>query len=123
MRMKVICGDPDCREEFFVDSKEGVWECTNCTREIENKNYPFLTAKLMQARIEADSADWKRRFEEIIGEARKEISDRSQGKELDLSFIDEAELKLNEELSNAEYRELHDELLKEAREIVLQLEG
>ncbi len=123
MRMKVICGDPDCREEFFVDSKDSVWVCTNCTREIENKNYPFLTAKLMQARIEGDSADWKKRLEEMIGEARKEISERSRGKELDQSFIDLIESRSKEELSNKEYRELHDDLLKRARELVLKLDG
>ena len=122
MRMKVICGDPDCREEFFVESKDRVWICPNCTREIENRNYPFLTAKLMQARIDRESADWKVRLEELIGEARKEIGDRSKEGEYDLAFLDEFQSKLEEELSNSEYRDLHDNLLQRSREKVIQLE-
>lgn len=123
MRMKVICGDPDCREEFFVDSKDRIWVCPNCSREIENKHYPFLTARFMQARIDKESADWKKRLSELIEEARKEISERSDGDGMDLSFLDEMESKLNLDLKNDEYRRLHDRLMEKARKIVIELDG
>lgn len=122
MRMKVICGDTDCREEFYVDSKDGVWECPNCSREIINRNYPFLTAKLMQAKIDGDEADWKNRFGEIIEEARIAIEERKGERDVDLSFIDDAEKSLSMELSMNEWKEKHDDLLIKAREIVLELE-
>ncbi len=123
MRMKVICGDLECREEFFVDSKDAVWECPSCSREIANKNYPFLTAKLIQAKIEGDSADWKVRLSDLIEEARKEISERSNGKEVDLKFLDDADSNLKKELDNNEWKRLHDELLDRAKSIVRELEG
>ena len=122
MRMKVICGDTDCREEFFVDSKDAVWECPNCERELINRNYPFLSAKLMQAKIDGDEADWKNRFGEIIEEAKNAIEERRGDREVDVSFLNEAENSLSLDLSNNEWKEKHDDLLKKAREIVLDLD-
>ena len=122
MRMKVVCGDLECREEFFVESKETVWECPSCSREIVNKNYPFLTAKLMQAKIEGDSADWKIRFTELIEEAKKEISERSNGKTVDTEFLVDAVSNLEKELQNDEWKRLHDELLERAKCLVHELE-
>lgn len=122
MRMKVICGDPECREEFFVDSSEPIWKCPRCERTIINRNYPFLSAKLMQARIDGDEADWKVRLSEIAVEARTEISKRKGGGSVDLSFIDEALEELEKDLPNEEYRKLHDRILQKARELVLELE-
>lgn len=120
MRMKVICGDEDCREEFFVESKEHIWVCPNCAREIENRNYPFLTAKLMQAKIDGDNADWRTRFEEIIEEASKLVEEIKDDK--DPSFIEAARSELEKDMTNARWRELHDRFLEEAREFILNLE-
>ena len=122
MRMKVICGDEECREEFFVDSKEHIWTCPGCNREIENRNYPFLTAKLMQAKIDGSQADWKTRYEEIIEEAAAHINERSKGKEPDMSIVENARKKLQDNRTNSEWRELHDEFLIGAREFILKME-
>ena len=122
MRMKVKCGDLDCREEFFVDSKDPVWECPSCSREIINKNYPFLTAKLMQAKIEGDMADWKNRFTELLEEATINIAERKGDKEIDINFLDEANANLSKDMPDNKWRELHDELLNRARILVLELD-
>ena len=126
MRMKVKCGNEDCRTEFFVDSAEPVWTCTECGREITNRNYPFLTAKLMQARIDGPKADWKAAYQNLLEMARKEINTRTEGgkRSIDLSFLDAAgkELKVKKR-SNDEWRRLHDELLERSRRAVLELEA
>jgi len=127
MRMKVICGDPDCREEFFVESTDPVWECPECGREITNKHYPFLTAKLMQAKIDGDSADWRMVYSDLLDLVEAQVSSRLKGREgkADLSFIDEAKKIRSSKgrKSNAKWRELHDELLKKGREAVLALDA
>lgn len=126
MRMKVKCGNEDCRTEFFVESSEPLWTCTECGREITNRNYPFLTARLMQARIDGPRADWKGAFQYLIGLARKEIGARTVGgdKGVDLSFLDLAEKELrSKKRSNDEWRRLHDELLERSRSVVLMLEA
>jgi hypothetical protein len=126
MRMKVKCGDEDCRTEFFVDSSEPVWTCTECGREIANRNYPFLTAKLMQAKIDGPRADWKRVYSDLLALARKEIGTRTAegNKVIDLTFLDEAEKELKaKKRKNDEWRRLHDELLERSRQAVLSLEA
>jgi len=124
--MKVVCGDPDCREEFFVESKDPVWICTSCEREIVNRNYPFLTAKLMQAKIDGDNADWKKQLSELLSSAKEEIGARMAGKKErpDLAFMMETEAALcsGAERTNGEWRKMHDDLLSRAREVVLSLE-
>lgn len=124
--MRVVCGDPDCREEFPVSSKDPVWECTACGRQIVNHKYPFLTAKLMQANIGGESADWRNMYAELLEQARMEIIERIEGKEavIDLSFLEDGDALLESgvEKDNGEWRSLHDELLMKAREVVLQLD-
>ncbi len=126
MRMKVKCGNEDCRTEFFVDSAEPVWTCTECGREISNRNYPFLTAKLMQARIDGPRADWMKAFAELIELAKKEIGERAKvGKKVvDTSFLEEAAKRLKgKKRTNDEWRKMHDELLERSRQAVLTLEA
>jgi hypothetical protein len=126
IQMRVVCGDPDCREEFPVSSKDAVWECTSCGRQIVNRKYPFLTAKLMQANIDGDTADWKAIYSDLLEQARLEIVERSEGKDpvIDLSFLEEGDklIESNEVRENREWRDLHDDLLLRAREVVLQLD-
>lgn len=126
MRMKVKCGNEDCRTEFFVDSAEPVWTCTECGREITNRNYPFLTAKLMQARIDGPRADWNKAFSDLIELSKKEIAARTEGgkKVADLSFLDEAVKNLKgKKRTNDEWKKLHDALLERSRQAVLALEA
>jgi hypothetical protein len=121
--MLVRCGDQDCKNEFNVDSKDPVWECTNCGREIVNQNYPFLSAKLMQAKIDGNQTDWRGMFIELIKTARIEINARG-GNGDDLGFLETAEkdsVKLD--LPNEKWREKHDILLGQARDVILTLDS
>ncbi|MFW3145978.1 MAG: hypothetical protein ACMUIE_04115 [Thermoplasmatota archaeon] len=125
MRMQVKCGNMDCRNEFYVDTMDPVWICDNCSREIINANYPFLTAKLMQAKIEGEQADWKEMFGLLLDMAKMEISQRNvKGLDVNLRFLDSAEEMLikGSRLTNAGWREEHDRLLAMAREVVLMLD-
>ncbi|MCU0799934.1 MAG: hypothetical protein MUC62_09740 [Candidatus Thermoplasmatota archaeon] len=125
MRMKVKCGNDDCRTEFFVESAEPVWTCTECGREITNRNYPFLTAKLMQARIDGPRADWMKAYTELLELAKKEVGERAKGgnKGEDLKFLEVAAKKLKgKKRTNEEWKKMHDELLERSRQAVLALE-
>ena len=75
MRIIIICGDPECGEEYPTDTKDRTWECPHCGRVRENKYYPFLTAKLMNARIHADEADWKAHHDELLMTAQGKVTD------------------------------------------------
>ena len=124
MQMFIKCGDSDCREEFKAGSEEPIWECPACGRTITNRNYPFLTAKLMQARIDGDQNDWKKSFNDLLDKARLEVVMRTEGKEsaADLSFLEDAEKKLTETHTGEEWRALHDKLLEKGREVTLVLD-
>ena len=123
MRMMVRCGDEECKTEFYVDSKDPVWECTSCGRQITNRNYPFLTARLMQAKIDGGSADWKLMFAELVKTARIEIGARG-GRSEEYPFLEEAESELSGvTITNQKWREKHDRLLERAREVILSLEN
>jgi hypothetical protein len=126
MRMMVRCGNEECENVFYVESKDPVWECTNCGREILNRNYPFLTAKLMQGKIDGDKADWRALFLELVERAEIEISSRG-GREregLDLSFLRTARELVDKrtDMDNSEWRREHDTLLERSREVVLLLD-
>ena len=123
MRMMVRCGDQDCKMEFYVDSKDPVWECPNCERVITNRNYPFLTAKLMQAKIDGDATDWKGMFLDLIKTARIEINARGGGEEHTEKMDRMEKEATKKDLTNSQWKEEHDKLLEEARNIILSLEG
>lgn len=75
MRIIIICGDPECGEEYPTDTKDRIWECPHCGRTRENQYYPFLTAKLMNARIHATEADWKAQHDELLATAQAKVFD------------------------------------------------
>ena len=124
MLMIIKCGDSECREEFKMGSEEPAWECPACGRTILNRNYPFLTAKLMQARIDGDENDWKATFQDLLEKARMEVVKRTEGGDMvvDLSFLEEADDELSKDHTNEEWRGKHDELMKRGREVVLDLD-
>jgi hypothetical protein len=121
LRMQVKCGNEDCREEFYVESAEAVWECPICSREIVNRYYPFLSAMLMQAKIDGGQTVWKAMFKKLIASAREQIDARN-GNDEDLSFLDEAEKLLETDLDNNSWKEEHDALLERSRELILKKE-
>lgn len=124
MLMIIKCGDSECREEFKTGSEEPSWECPACGRVILNKNYPFLTAKLMQARIDGGENDWKATFQDLLEKARMEVVKRTEGEDrvVDLSFLEEGDDELSKDHTNEEWRVKHDELLQKGREVVLELD-
>ncbi len=122
MRMMVKCGNEDCKSEFYVESKDPVWVCQECEREIINRFYPFLTAKLMQAKIDVGSTDWKEIFLELIKTARIEINARGGDREHS-DVTENAEKDANTlELTNSQWKEKHDKLIEDARDVILSLE-
>jgi ribosomal protein L37AE/L43A len=125
VKMRVVCGDPECRKEFPVSSDDPVWECPSCGRKIENKKYPFLTAKFMQASIDGGDADWKSLFSDLIEQTRTEIVKRTEGRDVapDLSFLDRAEDLLGtESKGTSSWRENYEWLFSEARKLILKLD-
>ncbi len=75
MRIIIICGDPDCGEEYPAETGDRTWECPHCGRVRENGYYPFLTAKLMNARIHSDETDWRAQHDELLATARGKAAD------------------------------------------------
>lgn len=126
MEIRVVCGDPDCREEFPVSTEDPKWECPNCGRIIVNRKYPFLTAKLMQANIDKDTTEWKEMVADLLDQAREQVEKRVSGDEgvPDLSFLENAERKLGseEDLSNSEWKDYYEDLFRRARDTVLELD-
>jgi hypothetical protein len=141
MRMIIICGDPDCGEEDPADTGDRTWECPHCGRVRDNQYYPFLTAKLMNARIHSDEADWKGHHDELLVTARGKAADLRDLAKLRVRLPEEDRERLGEPVSlddiepfldgwdprsdgddDPEWRDLHDRLLEGARKEILALE-
>jgi hypothetical protein len=149
LRIFIVCGDPECGEEYPADTGDKRWLCPHCGRERPNKYYPFLTARLMNAKIHADETDWKEHHDDLLSTARRKIEDLRDHIELlrrDLkrlrirlpeekrgqfdplmdgvevaSFLDGWSTEAPEKDREA-WRDLHDRLLEGVREEVLALE-
>jgi hypothetical protein len=76
MQIIVKCGNDDCRSEFKANVKDPEWICPQCDRVIPNKNYPFLTAKLMQARSKPEDANWERLHDDLLEKAAEIIKEK-----------------------------------------------
>jgi hypothetical protein len=149
MRIIIICGDPDCGEEYPTDTKDRTWECPHCGRVRENQYYPFLTAQLMNARIHSDEADWREHHDQLLSTAKGRLVDlrdhigflrKDLGRlRVQLPEEDRAKLPNLDALTSAPefldgwtpeadpddmvaWRDLHDKLLEGAREEILALE-
>jgi len=80
MKMLIKCGNEECRAEFAGDTTEPFWKCSACDREIENRHFPFLNAKLIDSKVRPEKAEWKNLFHEHLkiirdfsGEKREKI--------------------------------------------------
>ena len=149
MRIIIICGDPECGEEYPTDTKDRIWECPHCGRQRENQFYPFLNAKLMNARIHSDEADWKEHHDELLMTAKGKVADlrdritylRKDLKKLRVQLPEEDQAKLHDlaspddiddfltgwvpEASSDEpavWLDLHDRLFEGARSEIMALE-
>ena len=77
MRFIVVCGNLECREEYYAQTEHKEWTCTKCGRVKSNDFWPFLDAKLMQAKIDKDT-DWKKMHDELLAKARMMIEDKEE---------------------------------------------
>jgi hypothetical protein len=77
MRFIVVCGNPECREEYFAQTEDRQWTCTKCGRVKANDFWPFLDARLMQATIDTDT-DWKKMHDQLILKARQMMEDKDE---------------------------------------------
>src|SRR5512137_1787412 len=75
MRIIIICGNEDCRQEYKVETTDRFWECPHCGRKRESDHYPFLTAKFMQARIDGDNGDWETILNEAVQKADTKVQE------------------------------------------------
>jgi len=66
MKMLIKCGSEECRTEFAADTTDPFWKCPACAREIENRHFPFLNAKLMDSKVRPEKAEWKNLFHEHL---------------------------------------------------------
>lgn len=71
MRIYHACGNAECGEEYPTDTLDRLWVCPHCDRELPNPFYPFLTARLMNARIHADETDWQEMHAELLADANR----------------------------------------------------
>lgn len=67
MKMIIKCGNDECRKEFSANTVDPYWECPDCARRIENRFFPFLNARLMEAKANPDGTNWAKLFKEHLG--------------------------------------------------------
>ncbi len=77
MRIIIVCGNQDCRQEYNAETEDREWVCPHCGRTKANDYWPFLDARLMQATIDSDT-DWKNMYMELISRARRMIEDKEE---------------------------------------------
>ena len=77
MRLRIICGNDDCRQEYTTDTMDRTWECPHCGRVRENDFYPFLTARMMQARINGKDDDWEAVHDDMVEKADVRVQEKN----------------------------------------------
>jgi endogenous inhibitor of DNA gyrase (YacG/DUF329 family) len=77
MRLRIICGNDECRQEYSTDTMDRYWECPHCGRVRENDFYPFLSARMMQARINGKDEDWEAVHEDIVNKADLRVQEKN----------------------------------------------
>lgn len=135
MRLIIVCGNEDCRKEYYTDTEDRVRECPHCERKTENKYYPFLSARLMQSRIDGDQADWGSVYDETFEKALVKVQERMlriRRLESDVDVPEEERygdpIKDIEALRNEdpgeppEWRARLEILMKDARKVILPIE-
>lgn len=138
MLIVIVCGGEECGKEFRADTKDRRWVCPHCGRAIENRYYPFLNARLMQARIDKDAADWKTMLEGLREEANNLFKDRTErlarlrrelegtpGATIDTGdirspFAVDAPANGGEAGGGKEWRRLYEDLFKSARATIIE---
>ena len=102
MQIIIKCGGEGCGREFKGETEESSWLCPYCDHEVENKDYPFLCARLMEAKRVPDETDWRDLYDFLLEKARMKILENNlllveNGLEkVSLSQLVEFERKLDE---------------------------
>jgi len=136
MRLRIICGDDDCRQEYTTDTMDRTWECPHCGRVRENDFYPFLSARMMQARINGQDQDWETVHDDMVEKADVRVQEKNvrlRRLEGDLGIDDEeaypdaiAEMRVlakeDEGKADLKWRERTEWFMERARKIILALE-
>jgi hypothetical protein len=137
LRLKVVCGQEGCRNEFSADTEEPRWTCPSCEHVIENPHFPFLTARIMQSKYKPEEVDYEAYFTHLVEDVRRHFLDRedflfrssraeaardSLGEKA-MAFInmsmgeDEALVEEYRRRFEGDWRKMHESLLSEAKEI------
>ncbi len=128
VELVIICAG--CANEYMVDTDSPQWECPSCERILENKNYPFLSARLMEAkRLDVKDSDWNALYHDIRNKAldklmelklqyKVEQIDLPPAEELDLGNVPEID-RLDEEA----WKEATLQFIDKAHAIIIKLES
>jgi len=74
MLLIIKCGADGCGKEYKAETNDRLWLCPYCDHEILNKDYPFLCAKLMEAKsAPPEETDWYDLFDVILRKARVKL--------------------------------------------------
>jgi hypothetical protein len=136
MRLRIICGNDDCRQEYTTDTMDRTWECPHCGRVRENDFYPFLTARMMQARINGKDEDWEVVHDDMVEKADVRVQEKNvrlRRLEGDLEVPDDkvhpdaiaemnALIKEDEGRTDLKWRERSEWFMGRARKIILAIE-
>lgn len=71
MEILIVCAG--CHAEYKALADNLMWACTSCGREIENKNYPFLTRRVAHAKSHRDETQWQEMFDEVLAAAHEKV--------------------------------------------------
>ena len=126
MQFIIKCGGEDCGREFKGDTQEPSWLCPYCDHEVLNKDYPFLCARLMEAKRVPEETDWRDLYDFLLEKARLKMLENNMAlvenglQKTALSQLVEFEKKLVQE--DEDFQDLTLRMLKEIGEQVISQE-
>ena len=141
MKIRVICGDDEFRNEFTADTEDPRWTCPKCDRIITNPHFPFLTARVMHSRARPDQVNWEELLDNLYEDVRKYfdgqmsvLNDAEGGAkardhlgkdavEFILMSVEDEDAFMDgfRERFDGDAQKMHEALLEEAREIAVKL--
>lgn len=127
MQIFIKCGGDECGREFKGDTGQPDWTCPYCGREVRNAQYPFLCARLMEAKSHPpEETNWKELLDHLLRKARlKYLENNMRLREngLEASKLDkliEYENRLDEE--GLDWYKITQDFLKECAEEICEQE-
>ena len=126
MQFIIKCGGDNCGREFKAETEDRMWQCPFCDHEIPNRDYPFLSARLMEAKRVPEETDWHDLLDLILRKARVKMMENNllrmeQGLEkVSLKPLIELEEKLDS--PDLDFQELTLSAIKELGNIIKEQE-